>query len=247
MFYILSRIFACIASPIFYFIIILLWAVFTTNKIKKIVLVTVFAIGFIATTNNTLYMKAVLAWCDECLIDIDTTRHYDYAILPGGMTDIDTMRLRIEYCDAADRIIDCAWLMNKGIVDKMIITGDGSSNKDLHLPTFYDHMQTVYNISANRILIEPRAKNTIENFTKTIELFGDSLKNKKVLVINSAVFMRRTMLCCRKTKLECDFYTVDINTAQRPAWEMTLPNLELLEKWRRLIHEWIGYAAYIFY
>ena len=129
----------------------------------------------------------------------------------------------------------------------MIITGDGSSNRKLHLPFFYNHMKTVYGINKNRILIEPEAKNTIENFTRTLDLYGDQLKGKKILVINSALYMRRTMLCCRKVGLQCDFYTVDINTSPRARWESAVPNFELFYYWMKLMHECIGYVAYIFY
>ena len=247
MFYILSRIFACIASPAFWIVVIFIWAILANSKITRIIL-SVLAILMVAFfTNTTIYNKAFALWCSDYMADIDTTKHYDYAIIPGGISDIDTVRWRMEYGEASDRIIDCVWLMNKGIVDKMIITGDGSSNRQQHLPFFYDHIKTVYGISANRILIEPKAVNTIENFTRTLELYGNELKGKKILVVNSALYMRRTMLCCRKVDLQCDFYSVDINTSPRSRWETWVPDFGLFYYWMKLMHECIGYMAYIFY
>ena len=247
MFYILSRFFACTASPLFYIIVLLFWALFTKSKVKKIVLATISAVLIILVTNVRLFNIAAQAWSTNCIIDVDTTKHYDYAILPGGMTDLDTLRNRVEYYEASDRIIDCVWLMKIGVVDTMIITGDGSSNRPMHNHIFLKHMQEVYGISADRIIIETKAQNTIENFTKTIELVGSQIKENRVLVVNSAFYMRRTMLCCQKVGLDCDFYTVDLNTSPRSQWESWVPDFTLFCNWTKLIHEWIGYVAYIFY
>jgi len=247
MFYILSRLLACLASPVLYLIVILLAALFAKNVRFKAVMIVLFVVLLGVTTNKGVYGRAERAWCGECLVDVDTTSHYDFAIIPGGVTCYDSIRHRVEYGEASDRIVDCAWLMNVGIVDKMIITGDGASNAAGDSLFFRRHMKDVYSIDGDRVLIEPRAKNTIENFTKTLEQFGDQLAGKKILVINSAMYMRRTMLCCDKVGLDCDYYTVDINTSWPSQWEDWIPDFGLLDKWMKLAHEWIGYVAYLLY
>ena len=247
MFYILSRFFACLASPVTYMLIMLIVAACTKRKWLKRGMIAATIILFLTTTNHMIYSKAERLWCGECLVDIDTTKHYDFAIVPGGVTGMDSIRGRVEYGEAADRIIDCAWLMNIGVVDNMIVTGDGASNRASREEPFRQHMKDVYGIDGDRIFIEPDAKNTIENFTLTLERFGTELQGKEILVVNSARYMRRTMLCCRMTGLECDFYTVDINTAGNGSWEDWVPDLGTLDYWMKLIHEWIGYVAYQFY
>ncbi|MCQ2203629.1 MAG: YdcF family protein [Bacteroidales bacterium] len=245
MFYILSRLLACLASPILYILAMLGIALYTRKKGLRIGMVVGAVVLFLLSTNRPLFFAANKAWCDGCVWNIDTTQHYDYAILPGGMTGVDTLRWRVEYGEAADRIVDCAWLMNIGVVDKMIVTGDGASCMSGDTTFFRRHMQEVYGISPERVLIERRAKNTMENFILTIEQFGDQMAGKKILVINSARYMRRTMLCCETVGLECDYYTVDINTTVPLNWEEWVPNFNTLDEWMKLAHEWIGYVAYM--
>lgn len=247
MFYVLSRIFAMLASPVFYMLSLLLVAVYASSRKVRIWCVGMCLILFVFATNHRLYGYAERAWCRGCIVDIDTTKHYDYAIIPGGVTGYDALRGRVEYGEASDRIVDCALLMNMGVIDKMIVTGDGASNMSGDSTFFRKHMERTYGISGERILIEPRAKNTIENFTLTMEQFGEQLDGKRILVINSARYMRRTMLCCRMTGLECDYYTVDINTSKPINWEEWVPDLGTLDHWMKLAHEWIGYVAYQFY
>lgn len=247
MFYIFSRILACLASPVLYMLVLLIVAVFSSRKWLRISLFVAFVVVFAMSTNRCLYGNAERAWCGDCLLNVDTTKHYDYAIIPGGVTGYDSLRHRVEYGEAGDRIVDCAWLMNIGVVDKMIITGDGASNGAGDSLFFRKHMSDVYGIMSDKILIEPDAKNTIENFTKTLDKFGPELEGKRILVINSAVYMRRTMLCCEKVGLQCDFYAVDINTSLPMEWNDWLPDFGALDKWMKLIHEWIGYVAYLIY
>lgn len=247
MFYILSRLFACLASPVLYMLIMLAVAIFTKRKKLKIGMVVATILFFFLSTNHFVYRMAERAWCSDCIIDIDTTQHYDYAIIPGGVTGIDSIRGRVEYGEAADRITDCALLMNMGVVDKMIITGDGASCMTGNPDFFRQHIKALYGIDEDRVLIERRAKNTIENFTLTLEQFGTEMQGKRMLVINSARYMRRTMQCCRMVNLECDFYTVDVNTTVPVNWEEWVPDFGTLDKWMKLAHEWIGYVAYLFY
>lgn len=228
-------------------LLMLLVAVFTGRRVLRVVMLVMFFAMFLATTNRGLYGKAERMWCGECLIDIDTTQRYDYAIVPGGVTSYDSVRGRVEYGEAGDRLVDCAWLMNLGVVDKVIVTGDGGSNGTGDSLFFRKHMKEVYGIDGDRVLIEPEAKNTIENFTKTQAKFGKEIEGKRVLVINSALYMRRTMLCCRKVELECDYYTVDIDPSLPGGWEDNVPDMAVLNKWMKLAHEWIGYVAYLFY
>lgn len=244
MFYILSRLFACTASPVLYIAALLIVAVWVRNvMLKRICFWS--AIAFLLVfTNTPLYNAAERAWVGDYLFEIDTTKHYDYAILPGGFTAMDVSRERVEYGEAGDRMVDCAVLYNKGVVDKIIISGDGVTCMTGKPERFMRHVGEAYGIDSTDIIIEREAKNTMENFTKTIELMGDKLTGKKILVINSGGYMKRTVLCCEKVGLECDFYTVDFVAKPPVTWENYVPNFNILDKWMKLIHEWIGYVAY---
>lgn len=245
MFYILSRLLACTASPVLYIVALLVAAVWVRGvMLKRICFWS--AMGLLLLfTNAPLYHVAERAWGGDCLFEVDTTKHYDYAILPGGFTAMDNDRERVEYGEAADRMVDCAVLYNKGIVDKIVVSGDGVTCLTGKPERFMRHVGEAYGIDSTDVIIEREARNTMENFTKTLELLGDSLAGKSILVINSGGYMRRTVLCCETVGLECDYYTVDYVASPPPVWEHFVPNFNILDKWMKLIHEWIGYVAYI--
>lgn len=244
MFFFLSRLFACLASPVVYLLAILVIATITKKQHLRKALLISDIILILLFTNNYIYYIAEQAWNDGNIHEIDTTKHYDYAIIPGGMTNYEIDRQRIEYGEAAERIIDCAAFYKRGIIDKIIISGDGASNSTGDARVFLEHLHLVYDIDSTDVIIETAARNTIQNFSNIIDLMGDDLVGKKIVIINSGNFMRRTKLCCRKFGLTCDYYTTDYRLRPRDSWESWIPNFHLLDDWMDLAHEWIGYVVY---
>ena len=186
-------------------------------------------------------------WIEPVIAPFDTTQRYDYAFVPGGMTSYDTINHVIQYGEPAERIVETARLYRKGYISKLIISSDGAPNTDSI--AFKKLMKETFDIKPEDILIEDKARNTMENFTFTIEKFGPMLKDKNVVVINSAMFMRRTMLCCEKTGFKSDFYSVDydVTTYTQEGWEQYVPNIIVMEHWMDLGHEWIGYIGYLLF
>lgn len=244
MFYILSRFLACTASPVLYIVALLVVAVWVRRAFVKRLCFWSAVFLLLIFTNTYLYNIAEKAWVSDYIFEVDTTKRYDYAILPGGFTAMDKERERVEYGEAGDRMVDCAVLYNIGIVDKIIISGDGVTCETGKPERFMRHVGEAYGIDSTDVILEREAKNTMENFTKTISLMGDSLEGKRILVINSGVYMRRTVLCCDMVGLECDYYTVDFVSQYPITWETFVPNFNILDKWMKLIHEWIGCVAY---
>lgn len=240
----MSRLFACLASPVLYILALFVWAVISRSARVRKRLLIINGVLLLFFTNNWIYYSAEQLWLSGNIHVADTTRHYDYALIPGGMTGYDTPRQRIEYGEAGDRLVSCAELYRKGLIDKIIITGDGASDETGDVGVFLRHMNDVYGIDSTRIIIETAARNTMQNFTNVIALMGNELHESKVLVINSGIFMRRTKLCCRKVGLAADFYTTDFNVEPKRGWEDFVPNFHLLDRWMYLGHELIGYIAY---
>lgn len=248
MFFVLSRIFACLASPLVYIIALFVWAVLSSNARTRRRLLIANAVLIVVFTNPWIYYGAEQLWLRGSICEADTTQHYDYALIPGGMTSYDSPRQRVEYGEAGDRIVSCAELYHKGLIDKIIITGDGASDFTGDRSVFLRHMELVYGIDSTRFVIETEARNTMQNFTNVIALMGNELTDKKILVINSGVFMPRTQLCCRKVGLAADYYTTDYKVPPKtPLWENLIPNFHLFDNWMSLGHELIGYAAYYVY
>lgn len=249
MFFFLSRLFNVVMSPASWFFILLIATIWVNNKNIRKRIVWVAAVLFLVLTSGPLYCVCERAWCRDNLDQVDTTKHYDFAFIPGGFAGIDTTRATIDYGEPADRLIDAVKLHNMGVVDRIIISSDASCNDTLLLPYFYDEMQRSFGLDSTTFLIEMKAPNTIDNFRMTLDLYGPELEGKSVLVINSAIVMPRTKLCAEKLGLNWDFHAVDVPAINFDftIWNSYMPAPEIMEEWRRLLHEWIGYLTYLIF
>lgn len=246
MFYILSRLFALTASPLTYIFALFIMAVIFKRKCLKIIFTSVSILLIFIFSNNYIYHKALLCWVDGYVYDLPQDSHYDYCILPGGFTGYDSDRQRVEYYDACDRLIDAVDFYHRGVVDKLVFTGDGASCTSGNVDAFLIHMYQTYNIPPEDAIIEPNAKNTFENFLYTKDLLKLEESKFRILVVNSALYMRRSVQCCERLGLKADFYSTDIVMSQNSQWESILPDFHRIDDWYKLIHEWIGCIAYKF-
>lgn len=245
MFYVLSRFLACLASPVLYIVIWAIAAAFFKRRIIRFSLAAISFILLLIFTNSAIYYSAMRSWCSCCNFEIDTTAHYKYLLIPGGFAGYDSLHHVIEYGDPVDRIVYASELYKAGIVEKIIISGDATNATSEAETVFKTQMQRLCGIPAADFIMEPNARNTFENIELTKAMLADSLQGKKVLIVNSAVYMRRTMLCCELADFQADFLTCDYKDYVIPElWQRHIPEFHMLDSWMRLIHEWIGYAAY---
>jgi uncharacterized SAM-binding protein YcdF (DUF218 family) len=94
------------------------------------------------------------------------------------------------------------------------------------------------------LIIEPKANNTHENATFTIDLLGDSIRQQRPLVITSAIHMRRSLLAFNQAGLKVDTYATDIDAPflANGGYKFLQPGV--IGRWTALIHEVAGYIAY---
>ncbi len=243
MFYILSRIFAATASPWLYILILFTLACFLKNrKARKGCFIGAWVTLFVFS-NGMLYQIALNAWTKDYLNMPDTTRTYQYALLPGGFSSYDTNRKRTEYGFAVDRLVDAACFYKRGIVRKLVITGDGASCREGNPKAFIKHLDEVWGIRPEDVIIEPDAKNTFQNIKLSLQAVKD-MKSDNTLLINSAIYMKRTLQSCKQLDFHPAYYSTDIDTTVHTNWETWIPDFHVTDEWMRLIHEWIGCAAY---
>lgn len=125
MFYILSRLLACTASPWLYILLLLGFACFTAKRKIRIGCFSTAMIWFLFFSNGYFYNLCLTAYVKPYISGFESIRHYKYALLPGGFTDYDKVREGTDYGFAADRQVDAIELYKSGKVEKLVVTGDG--------------------------------------------------------------------------------------------------------------------------
>lgn len=243
MFYILSRFFACTASPWLYILILLLIGCFTDKR--KIKLLCLFFSLFLLLffSNRVIYQACLNSYTYLYISEFKSTGHYKYALLPGGITGYDNHRKRVEYGFAVDRMVDAIELYKLGKVEILVFTGDGASMNSGNRNEFLKQLESVWEVKGEDVIIEPNAKNTFQNIEFSMKLLPD-MNSENTIVINSAIYMKRTLQSCRQLDFYPAYYATDITVDRKYSWEDWIPDFHVMDDWMRLIHEWIGCVAY---
>ncbi len=243
MFYILSRIFACTASPWLYILILLGFACFTSKRKVRISCFSAVMVLFLFFSNGYFYGLCLSAYVKPYITDFNAIGHYKYALLPGGFTGYDKWRERTDYGFAADRQVDAIELYKLGKVEKLVVTGDGASCKDGNVEVYLNQLERVWGVNRRDVIIEPEALNTFQNIDYSLKLVPD-MRSENTIVVNSAIYMRRTLLSCQKLDFNPAYYATDVNLSREWTWQSWIPDFHVMDEWMRLIHEWIGIIAY---
>ena len=101
----------------------------------------------------------------------------------------------------------------------------------------------MWGVNRKDVIIEPKALNTFQNIDYTLKLVPD-MRSENTIIINSAIYMRRTLLSCRKRNFHPAYYATDVNISRKWTWQSWIPDFHVMDDWMRLIHEGIGMIAY---
>ena len=159
MFFFLSRFFAWLASPVFWIVLFLGIALIIKRKrIAKIILVSLALVFTFVLSVPKVSSWATNLWvpADSSVMFVDTTKHYVYALVPGGVTNYDEKSHRIEYGECSERLMEAYLLLREGVVDSVIITGDGGPTHAYS--AFMEHTKRTFDIDTSRIIVEPAAR-----------------------------------------------------------------------------------------
>lgn len=247
MFYALSKIIGLAINPLIW-ILTLLFLAFTlrSSRLKK----TLFTLALIFTVffSNSFILNEFLKNWEPKGVEIEELKpKYDYGIVLSGMVWYDTDSKRLNFMKSSDRIWQAVRLYEKGIIDKILITGGAASyfQKDTVESVLLKGFLEEIGITSNDIVIETQARNTRENAYYTAEL----LKNRdynNLLLITSASHMPRSIRCFESVGLRCDTFPTDHYSGARKFNIETLliPNAQTLANWNIIIHEWFGMLSY---
>ena len=202
-------------------------------------------------TNQPLYDAAYRQWFAEYDHPLPEGKTYEYGIVLGGYSHWDWERNRIEFSNIADRLLEGIRLYKEGRIRKLVLASDGSIIECENAVAMKGNPEGMraflkaMGMPPEDIILETKAWNTQENATFTLELIGDSLKTVPSLLITSASHMRRSLATFHRVGIPSDPYITDTPVQvgdQKPSW---VPSLAVLLRWPELLHEWVGYAYYV--
>lgn len=217
---------------------------------KRIFLVSSIAI-FIIFTNKALadYVK-FLTIKRYNTIAVAPGKRYKLAIVMGGFASMnrETGQMRYEQ-DRADRLWEAVRLWRNGTIEKILITGDGTSivqpDGTSTEKLFLQYMEEM-GIPQKVFILKKQALNTRQNALFTAEILKkENIKGEECLLITSATHMKRSLACFKKTGIHPDYFPVNTYDTPKVINHRTFyPQWEAAIEWQELMNEWIGDRVY---
>lgn len=168
-------------------------------------------------------------------------------IVLGGVVspDVSAVRGQIALNEAAERMTAVAKLARQHPDAKIVFTGGsgrlfgGASEAD-----FVANLFESFGVARHRIVLENRARNTIENATLTKALVNPK-PQERWLLVTSAYHMPRSVGIFRKAGFPVEAHPVDFRTRGADDLSMTFGSIASgLARTDTAIHEWAGLLVY---
>lgn len=241
-----------VTTPLTFILLPLIIAWFLKNRTAKRVLYGIAIVLTLVFTNTPLLKTAEEHWYKKYDRPLPEGKTYKYGIVLGGYSFWDWERNRPEFSDIADRLTEGIRLYKCGRIEKLVLASDGSiiqSKDGKGLQGNPQGMMRYLNklgIPKEDIIMETFANNTRENVTFTKELLGKEINTTPVLIITSAVHMKRSVSAFQTEGIYPDCYITDTWVNVKGQSVSFLPSVGTLLQWPELLHEWVGYVVYKF-
>lgn len=249
MFHLLSKILMFILSPYYWIVFLLLFGVFSKNKLRKKKSFWAAAVIYFIFGNSALLNIAYKAIEPLPFFQFHITTPFEYGVLLGGgfVAFDESLPDRIIFNESANRLTESLELFYSQKIKNLIISGGAGgigrvkNIEAVHAQTFLGEIQ----FPDSALIIESKSKNTYENgvFVKQIL---DSLKyDGTILLITSAVHMPRAMAVFKKQGINAMAYPADYEQKSKLEYtDYILPGTHNLYEWQLIFKEWVGYLVY---
>jgi len=158
----------------------------------------------------------------------------------GGFSGIDQKNRVLNYMESSGRLWESVRLYKRRQVEKVLITGDKCCQDSALL---FNYMRE-FGVPDSVFIIEPKALNTRQNVLYTMPLIKKIYKDKEVLLITSALHMKRSLACFAREGFHPDFYSVDTHQGKRYTFRDYYPDWKVAYTWQAIFNEWIGIVIY---
>lgn len=173
---------------------------------------------------------------------------FDALLVLGGSIDpanSDPANLHYELGSSAERLTSAVLLYRQGLAGRVLFSG-GSGNpwnqKQREAPLAANLLLGL-GIPAQALLVEGNSRNTYENALYSAPLLAEN-RLDRVLLITSALHMRRSLAIFRKQGLAVEAWACDTLRLKEAAILALLPSSRALDTGSKVLREMLGYLAY---
>jgi uncharacterized SAM-binding protein YcdF (DUF218 family) len=245
MYFIISKLFVILIYPFTWILALLLYAVFCKNvRTKQKLLITGVALLYIF--GNSLLIKLFAR-----MWDIDTypptSKTYSSIILLGGFASKGADDKGM-FNQSADRYIQAIKLLTNHNASHLLFTGGNAEITPGKFREGYFAKSELkkMHFADSTIIIESKARNTIENALFSKKLLDQANLKPPYLLVTSAFHMRRSLLIFKKAGIEVAPYPSDFLMKEKVEWSDLLPSADAFSIWSKYIKEIVGYIATYF-
>jgi len=247
-FFIASKVFYFLITPVSWIIVLLLAAIFTKQKGRqKFYLVS--GVSLLLIFSNPFLINQVMSKWEYPATPRDQLPLTKTAVVLGGMLNQDSEpEEQVHFSESVERILEALLLEKSGLTRELIISGgsgsvlDQSKKESIRLKQFVDELYK----KPPKIILDTISRNTYENAVEVYKILElREMTDQPILLITSAFHMKRSILCFQKQGLTVIPYAVDFKSKPLDfdlGW--LVPSVNALMLWEIVIKEWVGIGAY---
>ncbi len=247
MFFITSKLLTFLVSPLVWIVVALLVAVFSKFPDRKRKTLKWTLLLTLIFSNSFLFDECLRLW-EVQATPYENLKTYEAGIVLGGMSVYDPEMDRAQFFRPVDRLIQAVELYKRGKIKKIVFTG--GSGRVLHPEmkegNYIKRYLLYMGVPESNFIIESESKNTYESAVNTKQLLTDNEVDGNLLLVTSAMHMRRSIACFNKAGLIAQPYSTDRYSGPRKYEfdHLVIPEPSVLYDWTKLLHEIVGYASY---
>lgn len=247
MFFIFSKLFVFLISPLIWIVVLLAIAVFSKYPNRKRKCLRWAFILIVAFSNSFLFDECSRKW-EIPVTAFNDLKSYQAGIVLGGMSVYDYGKDRAQFFRGVDRLIQAVELYRRGVIKKIIFTGGSGRLLEPEMKEGrYIYRYLLYmGIPKKDVYMEAESKNTYENALFTKQMIDREGVSGDFLLITSAMHMRRSIGCFSKVGIKTQAYSTDRYSGARKFEldHLFIPEPSVLYNWTTLLHEIVGYGVY---
>jgi uncharacterized SAM-binding protein YcdF (DUF218 family) len=247
MFFVLSKLFNVLISPMIWVVLLVLASFFIKGSRQKFLRMLAFV--FLLIFSNGVIFNFVSGSWEITPVQPETLdEDFRTVVVLGGMATENMHNGLPRFARSSDRLWQGLWLLNTGYVDTLIMTGgigdlfdDQRPEGELLLAYFED-----VGLMDDRLMFESASRNTYENALFSAELFDQKGMAKKIVLVTSGFHIRRAKACFEKQGFSVEVFPADPVSGIRPLqWkDYIIPSAGVLMQWDNLFREWAGMIMY---